>query len=102
MGNSRNHNEKRAVVKSHKSSTRPIKGVAGSPSANLHGPDVGPTSSLFSYVISQFLPRDALLDAAQDGWGTTIRYAFLLCVRRVTAGAGIWLVVEFARHLGRF
>ena len=99
MGHSRNHNKKRTVAKS-RASIQPIKDAVSSSSTNVRGPDVGSASSSLSYVRSQIHPKDALLDAAQDGWGTTIRYAFLLCVRRITAGAGIWLVVDFARHLG--
>jgi hypothetical protein len=42
--------------------------------------------------------KGALLDAALNGWGTTIRYALLLCIRRTTSSAAIWIAIELIRH----
>jgi hypothetical protein len=37
---------------------------------------------------------DPLLNAARDGWATTLRYALLLLVKRGTVGVIIWTVLE--------
>jgi hypothetical protein len=101
MGHSHNHNKKRTVAKSQPSN-QPTKNATSFPSAHIHGSDVGSASSFFPYARSPFRQKDALLVAAQDGWSTTIRYAFLLCVQRAPIGAAIWLAIEFARHIGWF
>jgi len=38
--------------------------------------------------------KDALLAAAVDGWGATLRYALLMIIRRGTVCAGAWLLYE--------
>lgn len=53
-------------------------------------------------IASRIFAKDALLEAAEKGWGTTFRYAFLLVTKRVTAAGGIWLTAELAHHLRWF
>ncbi|WP_016701195.1 hypothetical protein [Actinoalloteichus spitiensis] len=44
-------------------------------------------------------PDDPALDAATAGWGTTLRYALLLLVRRGSVGIGA-LVLLYLGHRG--
>ncbi|AUS78290.1 hypothetical protein C1701_07825 [Actinoalloteichus sp. AHMU CJ021] len=43
---------------------------------------------------------DPALDAATSGWGTTLRYALLLLVRRGSVGLGALLLLDFAHRSG--
>jgi hypothetical protein len=43
---------------------------------------------------------DPALDAATHGWGTTVRYGFLLLVRRGSIGAGVYATYDLAHRLG--
>lgn len=43
---------------------------------------------------------DALLVAAAEGWGTTLRYGLLLLVRNGSLGLGIWILCKVAMYIG--
>jgi len=65
-------------------------------------PQAGQSAGLLSHLVSRIFAKDAFLEAAQDGWGTTFRYAFLLLINRATAAGGIWIASDVAHSLRWF
>ena len=43
---------------------------------------------------------DPLLAAAEAGWGTTLRFALLLAMRRLAIVPAAWIAVELAQRIG--
>jgi hypothetical protein len=58
--------------------------------------------SPLSQLASRLFAKDALLEAAESGWETTFRYAFLLVIKRITMVGEIWITAELAHHLRWF
>ena len=57
---------------------------------------IGQPLGLIPQLVSRIFAKDALLEAAENGWGTTFRYAFLLLAKRISAIGGIWVAAELA------
>jgi hypothetical protein len=70
--------------------------------ASIDGPTSYGSASPLSQLASRLFAKNALLEAAESGWETTFRYAFLLVIKRITMVGGIWITAEFAHHVRWF
>jgi len=89
------------VKRRHKSGLSDISSNSAS-NMSINGLTPYGSASLLSQLASSLFGKDSLLEAANSGWETTFRYAFLLVIKRITVVGGIWVTAELAHHLRLF